>query len=143
MTTGFVYSFDGEHYQGDGQPTREAAIAEATADMIDRPSKFLPGNTYKIWVGQAVSHDPELWAPNFEDIIETMQDRAYDELGEFADGYLDGCVADRSPEARERRNSEMRIAICGVLEAHGVNYAHHGYTVSDDQEHDVEIPEAA
>jgi len=92
-----VYSINGEDFHHDSVDEAVEALLELENDreMESRhqsafgassaeDKRRLKGRTRQLWEGDAVKRPASEYLP---DIVEAMQDRAYDEVGEHSDGW--------------------------------------------------------
>ena len=96
----FCYSTDGERFWG-REASREAAANVAEAD--------------KVWTAEII----EVTAKHYfqEDTLDILRDRAYDDMGDYAEGWLDDVT-----NAQQR---ELHDAILSTIDAWASKHNHH------------------
>jgi len=94
MSKQYAWSTDEEMYHGKFD-TVEEALAEAREHLIDGLDED-PGS-YTVWVGEA-KPIPTGRLVDAECIVERMQERAYEEVGEFGEDYLTTATAEQLKE---------------------------------------------
>lgn len=94
----WCYSFNGENFEGDFE-TKERAIEEAIFYYKDdeRDEDF-------IWVGQTKSVSTSV---NVDGILEYLAEEAYDQAGEYAEGYLDNVTVGDQRMLESRMNEVL------------------------------------
>lgn len=102
MEKKYVFSYDGETYKDESHSTREEALEYATKhwnECMD-PKDILNGDL-TIYTAIANYYQDEI---DPDDIIESLQDYAYDEGGEYSEGYLDNITVEQKDILKERLN---------------------------------------
>jgi hypothetical protein len=97
----YCYSYDGEFYQGDFD-SQLAAAAEIFQEDPERES---------VHVGESV-HAPTTDYISAEWILEDITNRAYEEVGEVAEGWLGGLM--RNADAK----AELEKLVSDFIEKH-------------------------
>lgn len=108
MSEQYCYSWDDEVFNNGTFPTVEAALADAIAENDDEHSH--------VFIGEAVPYTNCAFFPDADTIIEYMQERADDEVGEYADCYID---VDK--EAEEELTKQLKDLLFAWCEKHQVS----------------------
>ena len=86
----------------DSHSTREEALKYAKEHWSKyMDSKDIPDGDLTIYTAIAIYYQDEI---DPDDIIETLQDYAYDEGGEYSEGYLDNITDEQKGILKERLN---------------------------------------
>lgn len=124
----YFYSLNGEDYQGEGQPTREGAIAEARYEMDECGEDE---ENFGVWTGRgvkrtlaALADGESKWSQLVDGIVERAKENAYEWVGEHAENFLSdarvgpGATPEQLVEWEELRYVLM-IAIDQWADRHG------------------------
>lgn len=104
--TQYCYSTDQESFTGN-EPSRESAVAACASDCW-----LEPGDT--VWTGEAVKEPASAYF-SIDNLIESMQGNAYDDIGEWAEDWLGNVTGKDEDELR----SKIENAIDAWAEEHG------------------------
>lgn len=85
-----------------------------------------------IWTGVQVRPDSREWLPDARHIIERMQERAWDDHGEFSETFLDGLTKEQEAELTKA----VGDAIDTWIGKHGLHPTF--FTVTNIKEHVLE-----
>lgn len=116
MSPSFALSFDGQRFEPEQYPTREAAIA-AAPDALD----LLPGDPF--WVGQV---EPLRHGVVVEDVIDRISDNIFD--------VVPDCV-EYSPLITEQARAEFNELLTAWLRKHGLHPDSFGFSVDTSEQH--------
>lgn len=117
----YCFSSDGERFDGDCD-TREAALAQGISESSDHKRRPVAIHT-----GVAVPFDE--WHVFAENVLEQMQEQAYDEVGECSEGWL----SDVTKEAHQELEDQLNAVVDAWLTKHG--HTPHFFSVNDIEVH--------
>jgi hypothetical protein len=123
MSDHYGVSSDEENFQG-GYPTREAAIDDAPAELdLEHGQAFY------------TCHSEPIDVPTFDvdRVIEDFRARAYDDVGEIADAWLDSVTREQETELEEA----LHAVWTAWLAKHG--YTPRWFTAEDVEEHEAPL----
>ena len=125
----FAYSLNEENYHGK-YDTREEAITAAILDedaALADEVKLVLGQS--IWTGKCVERTASNYFSSINQILEDMQERSYDEIGEWCDNWLKG-ITDQQIE-------ELSSDLVTIIDAWATKHVLHPkfYLIENIQEH--------
>lgn len=104
----YAYSTDEEHFYSAAGDTREDALEEG----IDS-NDLEPGRT--IWTGEIDREQAATFAPDADDLIDTMMNRAYEDSGEWAEDWL----MTVTPEQKAELTTSIKSIVNEWADKHG------------------------
>lgn len=108
LTVEFCYSWNGEDFRSGTFGSLGAALCSAAADN--------DGEHTHVYIGKAQRPINSQFFPNAEDVIEHIENQAYDYGGEFAEDYMDV-----SSEANEDLNNQLHALLDSWCKKHGLH----------------------
>ena len=105
----YAYSFNGEEYEGPFDSYDEALQAAKDANL----DEYHDDRYEVVYIGECIWYKPHVSADN---VIEAIQDDAYDQAGDFAINYLDDVT-------KEHRN-KLESLLTGIFNIWAKDYGY-------------------
>lgn len=125
----YAWSVNEEEYHG-SEDSRAAAIQAAISDNDLEPGR-------KVWTGEIVKRSAGYYLTSADRLLEDMQERAYEDNGEYSEDWLTKVTTDQE--------KELNLALKAAADAWAEKHGHHPYfyEITNTVEHDVTAAHAA
>lgn len=139
---GYYYSLNGEDYHGDGQATREGAIAEAREE---HEACGEDEEDFGVWTGRGVRRTVAALADGdspkrsliVDGILESAREQAYEWAGHHADDFLNDWVTALRAASLKAQLEELRYTLMVAIDQWADRYNHQPdfFGIEDTEQH--------